>query len=64
MTTADLIKELKKIPQDAELYLENDEGYDNCLIEKLTLYTKHTTEGAKALIVFNYVFTKRSFSCY
>lgn len=56
MTTADLIKILQKMPQEATVFTWDGEGHDGCVVKGATSTTVATekTEKSKVVLEWSY----------
>lgn len=58
MTTADLIKILQKLPQDATVYTEDGEGHQYCMITNIIATTVANIDGKKSIVRFEWEYEK------
>ena len=58
MTTADLIKILRKLPQDANVYTEDGEGHQYCLIDDIIATTVSNLEGSRSIVRLHWTYEK------
>ena len=61
MTVKELRDLIKNMPEDATVYIQDDEGNTGCLVDKLVWDTTSNLEETRVLLRFSYIYTKRGF---
>lgn len=60
MTTADLIKILQKLPQDAKVYTEDGEGHRYCVITNVVAITVANINKDKSIVRIEWKYEKET----